>query len=416
MLSSESASTVAQTLPAVSAALPDISQNFYARLFSAHPELLRDVFNRANQTSGAQANALAGAVTTFAAHVISRPEVPPEILLSRLAHRHAAIGVSREQYTIVHKHLFGAIGEVLGAALTPAVASAWNEVYWLMADLLADREHTLYEQRVLEGHAWRGWRDWRVVGRTEETADITTFHVVPADDGPVPAFTPGQYVSLQVELPDGARQIRQYSLSCGVPGRPTWRFSVKRVGSSDTLRDGFAGEVSRHLHDRVGCGHLVSLSAPFGDLVLPERPGPLLLVSAGIGAAPMLSLLEHLNLVGHDRGVTAVHADRSHASHMRADKHRKFAESLAGGSALFWYEEPRPGHSADLPGRADLSAVAIPVEADAYICGPVPFLHDVRSQLLKAGMPGTRIHYEVFGPDMWLPGPDGAAALASPRP
>ncbi|MFD3330783.1 globin domain-containing protein [Streptomyces sp. NPDC058701] len=414
MLSSESASTVAQTLPAVSAALPAISQNFYARLFSAHPELLRDVFNRANQASGAQATALAGAVTTFAAHVISRPQDPPELLLSRLAHRHAAIGVSREQYTVVHEHLFGAIGEVLGEAVTPAVASAWNEVYWLMADQLADREHALYEQRVLDGHAWRGWRDWRLVGRTEETADITTFHLVPADDAAVPRFVPGQYVSVQVDLPDGARQIRQYSLSCGVPGRPTWRFSVKRVAGEDG--DGSAGEVSRHLHDRVECGHLVSLSAPFGDLVLPENPGPLLLVSAGIGAAPMLSLLEHLNTTGHQRGVTAVHADRSHASHMRADTHRKLAEGLPGGSARFWYEEPRPEHPEELPGRADLTTVEITPGTDAYVCGPVPFLHDARTQLQKAGLADDRIHYEVFGPDMWLPGPTGGPPLASPRP
>ncbi|MFD3697461.1 globin domain-containing protein [Streptomyces sp. NPDC058646] len=395
MLSEKATATVRATLPAVGAAIGDITELFYQKLFAAHPELIRDLFNRGNQNAGLQKQALAGAVAAFATHLVANPGQRPDVMLSRIAHKHASLGVTREQYPVVHEHLFQAIAEILGEALTPEVAEAWDEVYWLMANALAALEERLYaQQQVVAGDVWR---EWTVTARVEETADCTTFRLAPADGAPAPAHLPGQYVSVQVELADGARQIRQYSLS-SAPGSPDRAITVKRVHGS--AAGGPDGEVSGHLHARVRAGDTLRVSAPYGDLVLEDSAAPVLLASAGIGCTPMLSMLEHLADTGHTAPVTVLHADRSPADHALRGDHRALTHKLADASARFWYEEAaEPG---DGEGLLDLADVPVRAGTRAYLCGPLPFMRAVREQLLAKGVPAADIHYEVFGPDLWL--------------
>ncbi|MEW5531939.1 globin domain-containing protein [Streptomyces virginiae] len=395
MLSEQSTATVRATLPAVGAAIGDITELFYAKLFEAHPELLRDLFNRGNQNAGLQKQALAGSIAAFATHLVERPDTRPDVMLGRIAHKHASLGVTREQYTVVHRHLFAAIAEILGEAVTPEVARAWDEVYWLMANALVAIEERLYAgHRIAAGDVWR---EWTVTGRSEETADCATFRIAPADGAPAPAHLPGQYVSVQVELPDGARQIRQYSLS-SAPGSTVRAITVKRVHGPAAA--GPDGEVSNHLHAHVRPGHTLRVSAPYGDLVLQDSDAPVVLASAGIGCTPMLSMLEHLAETGHAAPVTVLHADRSPADHpLRAD-HRALTHKLADASARFWYEEDaEPG---DSTGLMDLTDVPVAPGTSAYLCGPLPFMRSVREQLIAKGVPASDIHYEVFGPDLWL--------------
>ncbi|MFB8086402.1 globin domain-containing protein [Streptomyces sp. NPDC055992] len=395
MLSESSTATVRATLPAVGAAIGDIADLFYRKLFDAHPELLRDLFNRGNQASGTQRRALAGSIAAFATQLVEQPDTRPDVLLSRIAHKHASLGVTPAQYGVVHTHLFAAIAEVLGDAVTPEVAAAWDEVYWLMANALIAIEERLYaEQGVVAGDVWR---EWEVVSRTEETDDVARFRIRPADGSPAPGFRPGQYVSVQVELPDGARQIRQYSLTCA-PGSALRSITVKRVHGGDAPD----GEVSRHLHAHVRSGDRLRVSAPYGDLVLTSEDAPLLLASAGIGCTPVLSMLEHLAEAGHRAPVTVVHGDRSPADHALRTDHTALTAELADAVAHFWYENPADGHPADRTGLVDLSGLVIPSGTHAYLCGPLPFMRSVRTQLLAKGVPASDIHYEVFGPDLWL--------------
>ncbi|MEU3004005.1 globin domain-containing protein [Streptomyces sp. NPDC007020] len=394
MLSDRSTDTVRATLPVVGAAIGDIADLFYEKLFTAHPELLRDLFNRGNQASGDQRRALAGSIAAFATALVERPGTRPDVLLERIAHKHASLGVAPEQYEVVHTHLFAAIADVLGDAVTPQVAAAWDEVYWLMANALIAIEERLYAQQGVA--AEDVWREWEVTARAEETEDVTTFLLHPAQDTPPPAFRPGQYVSVQVELPDGARQIRQYSLS-RAPGSRLRSITVKRLrgqGSPD-------GEVSRHLHEHVRTGDLLRVSAPYGDLVLDHLDAPLLLASAGIGCTPMLSMLEHLVQEGHRGPVTVVHGDRAPAAHALRTDHMRLTENLADAEAHFWYEAPEPGHPANRTGLVDLDGITVRPGTHAYLCGPLPFMRSVRGRLLEAGVRPADIHYEVFGPDLW---------------
>lgn len=395
MLSEQSAVTVRATLPVVGGAIGEITERFYAGLFAARPELLRDLFNRGNQAAGTQRQALAGSIAAFATYLVEHPDERPDAMLGRIAHKHASLGVTAEQYALVHEHLFAAIVEVLGEAVTPEVAAAWDEVYWLMANALIAIEKRLYAER-----GGSEWREWEVVGRVEETADVATFRLRPADGGPAPDFRAGQYVSVQAELPDGARQIRQYSLSAA-PGSPVRQISVKRV-LGGTAPD---GEVSNHLHARVHVGDRLRLSSPYGDLVLTDNgtDTPLLLASAGIGVTPMVAMLGHLVDTGHEGPVVVVHGDRSPAGHaLRAD-HEAYAGKLTHASVHFWYETD--ADDADVshrPGLVDLTPVAVPKGTRAYLCGPLPFMRAVRAQLIEKGVAPADIHYEVFGPDLWL--------------
>lgn len=393
MLSEQSAATVRATLPVVGGAIGEITERFYARLFAARPELLRDLFNRGNQAAGTQRQALAGSIAAFATHLVDHPDQRPDAMLSRIAHKHASLGVAPEQYALVHEHLFAAIAEVLGEAVTPEVAAAWDEVYWLMANALTTIEKRLYEES-----GGVGRRSWEVVERVEETEDVATFRVRPADGGPVPDFRAGQYVSVQVELADGARQIRQYSLSAA-PGSPLRQFSVKRVRGEA----GPDGEVSGHLHARVRPGDRLDLSAPYGDLVPAGTEAPLLLASAGIGVTPMVAILGELADAGHEGPVLVVHGDRSPGAHaLRAD-HEAFAGKLADATVHFWYETGAdPAEASHRAGLVDLAEVTVPEGTQAYLCGPLPFMRAVRAQLLGKGVAAADIHYEVFGPDLWL--------------
>ncbi|NJP79710.1 hemin transporter, partial [Streptomyces sp. AA8] len=114
MLSAESASVVRATLPAVARELDRITTRFYATMFTEHPELLDGMFNRGNQAGGTQRRALAGAFAAFAGALAADPGTRPDTLLARIAHKHVAVGVTGDQYTIVHKYLFAAIADVLG--------------------------------------------------------------------------------------------------------------------------------------------------------------------------------------------------------------------------------------------------------------------------------------------------------------
>ncbi|MEU3618515.1 globin domain-containing protein [Streptomyces sp. NPDC006872] len=392
MLSEQSAATVRATLPAVGAAIGEITERFYADLFTAHPELLRDVFNRGNQAAGTQRQALAGSFAAFAAHTVEHPHDRPDAMLGRIAHKHASLGIAPEQYAIVHKHLFGAIAAVLGEAVTPEVAAAWTEVYWLMANALIAIEKRLYEE---SGGGAR--REWQVVERVPETPDVVTFRLRPLDGAPVRDFRAGQYVSVRAELPDGARQTRQYSLS-GAPGSNLRQISVKREPGSPTTPE---GEVSNHLHARVHEGSVLELSEPYGDLVLDSgEETPLLLASAGIGVTPMVAMLAHLAATGHRAPVTVVHADRSPAAHaLRAD-HETYTAKLPDASLHLWYEREAPEGAGT--GLADLTDVPVAPGTRAYLCGPLPFMRAVRAQLIEKGVAPADVHYEVFGPDLWL--------------
>ncbi|WP_422752519.1 globin domain-containing protein [Micromonospora sp. WMMD708] len=403
MLSESSAAVVTATLPVVRAHADRITGRFYARMFAAHPELL-NLFNRGNQATGRQQAALAASVVAYAGHLTGEAATGWTAVLERIAHKHASLGITAGQYPLVGRHLMAAIGEVLGAAVTPQVAAAWDEVYWLMACELVAREARLYAATGLP-HGGVVWRDWRVTGVTPQATDVVSVTLVPVDGGPVPGFVPGQYVSVAVDLDGGrGRQIRQYSLS-DRPAADHWRITVKRVRGTAGAPDGL---VSGFLHDHVGPGDVLRLSPPFGEVSAVAGQGPLVLVSAGIGLTPAMSALAHLAATAPDRPVVLAHADRDGAAHAHRADLVELHSRLPRLRLRLWYEEITGDDAPALPaevtrGRIDPELIPLSPDAHVHLCGPLPFMNRVRGGLLRRGVPVERIAYEVFGPGM-LPG------------
>lgn len=157
------------------------------------------------------------------------------------------------------RYLLDAVDSVLGDAVTAKVHAAWDVVYWLFAAALVAAEGRLYERSGVDmAHSWR---PWRVADHAPAGEDVVTLELVPADGGPIPAFLPGQYVTVEVALPGGIRQARQYSLSCG-PGRPSLQIAVRRERGDALAPDGV---VSRHLHDVLRVGDVLQRSVLVGD-------------------------------------------------------------------------------------------------------------------------------------------------------
>jgi len=396
VLSDRSRPVIEATLPVVADHIEEIASRFYTHLFGAHPELFDGVFNRGNQAERSQQMALAGSVAVFASALVKTPEQVPEHLLSRIAHKHASLGIAPELYDVVHDNLFWAIVDVLGSAVTPEVAAAWDEVYWLMAYALINQERGLYSARGVAPDTV--WRDWEVAEKIDETPDVVTFRVRRTDQRLVRTSLPGQYVTVQVPTPDGVRQPRQYSLTRADDGEYR-QFSVKRVRGGDKPD----GEVSNLLCDTVGVGDRLTMSAPFGDVVLDDSGRPVVFASAGIGITPMAGMLSHLTAAGSQLPVTLLHADVDEQSFALREQVLADLRSLPGSAGHVWYEN---GATGTLPvevhaGQMDLSQVRLPDDATYYLCGPLPFMQAVRSALIEANVPSRDIQYEVFGPDLW---------------
>jgi nitric oxide dioxygenase len=396
VLSDRSRPVIEATLPVVAENIEEIATRFYTHLFGEHPELFDGVFNRGNQAERTQQMALAGSVAVFASSLVKVPEQLPEHLLSRIAHKHASLGIAPELYDVVHDNLFWAIVDVLGAAVTPEVAAAWDEVYWLMAYALINQERGLYSARGVEPDTV--WREWEVAEKVDETPDVVTFRLRRTDQRLVRTSLPGQYVTVQVPMPDGVRQPRQYSLTKADDGEHR-QFSVKRVRGDDKPD----GEVSNLLCDTVEVGDRLTMSVPFGDVVLDDSGRPVVFASAGIGITPMAGMLSHLTAAGSQLPVTLLHADVDEQSFALRGQVLTDLRSLPGATAHIWYER---GADSSLPvevhpGQMDLSDVELPDDATYYLCGPLPFMQAVRSALIDRNVPSRDIQYEVFGPDLW---------------
>ena len=393
------AQLVSATLPLIGAHIDEITAEFYRRMFSAHPELLRNLFNRGNQAQGAQQRALAASIATFATHLVD-PALPhPVELLSRIGHKHASLGVTADQYPIVHEHLFAAIVEVLGAdTVTAEVVEAWDRVFWIMADTLIEMERALYrEAGVADGDVYRRAR---VLSRDDDPSGAVLITVQPVG-GYVAGSAAAQYVSVGVTVPDGARQLRQYSV-VDAPDGATLTFAVKPVDAADGRP---AGEVSGWIADHVRVGDLLDVTIPFGDLPTPSGREPLLLVSAGIGVTPMVGILAHLAATAPHAVVHALHADRSQQAHPLRERQIQLLAALPNATLQTWYEDgPVDATAGAHRGLLTLDGIDIPADGQVYLCGNSGFVQAVRAQLMAKGVDTTRVHCELFAPNDWLLG------------
>jgi ferredoxin-NADP reductase/MOSC domain-containing protein YiiM len=316
----------------------------------------------------------------------------------------------------------------LGLAVQiPALSPGWQDSF---RDLLAAAEGDGtpappgVEPAPRPGPAWTGFRALRVDRVVPENTTVSSIYLAAADGGRLPAARAGQYLTLRVTGAGQPAPVRSYSLS-SAPDAGTYRISVKREPH---------GVASSYLNRDLQPGAMLDVAAPRGDFVLDAGAGPVLLISAGIGVTPVLSMLHELAARRSTRDIWWLHGARGPREHPFAAEAHALLASLPHGHEHVFYSAATPperhrGHAA--AGRLSkdqLAGLGLPAGAGAYVCGPASFMTDMQHALTAIGVDPARIHTELFGalpsinpglagqtrrPPHQPPGPPGSGPLVT---
>ncbi|HEY1945763.1 MAG TPA: MOSC and FAD-binding oxidoreductase domain-containing protein [Bryobacteraceae bacterium] len=260
-----------------------------------------------------------------------------------------------------------------------------------------------------------GFRPLVVTAVDQESADVLSLTMQSPDGRPLQTALPGQYVVLRLQRnTDGPPLFRSYSLS-GPLSTERYRISVKIEPN---------GAAGTYLREHLRVGDALDVSSPRGSFILQSGEGPVVLLSAGIGATPVLAMLYALAATHSARQVLWLHAARDRQHHPFAAEVRRLMLALPHGRSYLCYSRPdshdKVGEDFDATGhlsRSVLDQVGVPREADVYLCGPTRFMADMKEALATLGMAPERIHLEIFnGSESMTPGVVGAATRAPHLP
>ncbi|MCE8004633.1 NO-inducible flavohemoprotein [Billgrantia ethanolica] len=383
MLTRQQEQLIEATAPVVAQHLDAITQRFYPLMFARYPGVA-SLFNAAHQQSGAQQRALAGAVLAYV-QLRQDPARAREVL-GIVVEKHVSLGIQPDQYPIVGECLMAAIGEVLGDAVTPDIASAWSALYDELAGLLIELEERRYRAFAEQPGGWRGLRRFRIAATRQESAVIRSFVLEPEDGGPVADHAPGQYIGVRLTI-EGEPVYRHYSLS-DIPNGRSYRVSIKREAK---------GRVSRYFHDALAVGDNVELLPPAGELILADGDEPLLLASGGVGQTPMLPLAKQA--LSEGRRVVYLHAALDAEHHAFREELASLQSEHSGRLKTVTIHEQ--GNDADHIGRIDRQLLEhyLPSgQPRCYFVGPQGFMSAIDRALAELGIEEERRHFEHFGP------------------
>jgi ferredoxin-NADP reductase/MOSC domain-containing protein YiiM/ferredoxin len=240
---------------------------------------------------------------------------------------------------------------------------------------------------------WPGFRRLTVTAITRESDEAISIGLADPTGTPLPHPQPGQYLTVRLQ-PDGQPRtvLRNYSLS-GPPAAGTYRITVKREPN---------GVASGYLHTTLAVGDELDVAAPRGTFILDRSThAPVLLISAGIGATPVLAMLQALAADHDTRPVWWLHGARNGHEHSFAAEARRLLAQLPNAQARIFYSRPEPNDAFDTKGRLTAEAIAAldpPTDAHAYVCGPTTFMDEISAGLAALGLDATHIHTEPFGP------------------
>lgn len=386
-----------KTLEIVKATVPVLEEHgtaittvFYKNMFNEHPELL-DIFNETNQKLGRQQTALAMTVLAAAKHLEKLATLLPQV--TQISHKHRALQILPEHYPIVGHHLLGAIKEVLGDAANDDIINAWTEAYDEIASVFIQIEHGMYEQEM-----WSGFAPFKITEKAEAATDIAAFTVVPVNadiDLSKLSLSAGQYITVKANPEDSAHlALRHYSLYSATSDKGI-QFAVRRDNRNEHY-----GLVSNHLHDHLDVGDTILLSAPAGDFelnqdLIQQNDIPLVLVSAGVGVTPILSMLEAQVTANPKRPIVWVYACQNKEHHAFDSKVNELLAAADNVEKHIFYFES--GQILDEAWLANL-----PKPADIYVCGSMMFMESIIDGLMALDHGVDSVHYEPFGPKMSL--------------
>jgi ferredoxin-NADP reductase/MOSC domain-containing protein YiiM len=306
--------------------------------------------------------------------------------------------------------------QVLRALCIPALSDGWKASFQAIVDQAAapGAAGNAGLSAVSPPPAWPGFRPLAVTAVERESDSVISVDLADPDGAALPAALPGQFLTLRLNaVPSAPPLLRSYSLS-GPPDAGSYRVSVKREPH---------GTGSAFVHARVHSGDQLDAAAPRGTFVLQPGETPVLLISAGVGATPVLAMLYALAASGSARDIWWLHGARSRAEEPFAAESRSLLASLARGHRHVCYSRPGPGdvqgRDYQTPGRLSasvLAALELPRDADAYICGPAAFMAEISAALVDLGIAPRRVRTEIFGTAPPQTPGIAAAAVRPPHP
>lgn len=393
---------VQATVPTLQQQSKAFSELFYRNMFAAHPELL-NIFNPANQASGQQPRSLAGSVLVYGAN-LHQPEVLGS-MVERIAHKHVSLEAQAEHYPVVGKFLLDALQTILGDQATPETIQAWKAAYEQLAQIMIDVEGQMYDAAKSQG--WSSFKPFQVIEKKAESSVITSFILEPKDGQPLPHFLAGQYLSLQIKVPNYPHtQIRQYSLSQASNGK-SYRISVKREPAPQDQPSAPAGLISNYLHDQVNQGDELLVHMPAGDFVLKDSSKPLVLLSGGVGITPMMSMLNTLAQEKSKRPILFIHSALNQEVHAFKEEVKALQDQFNDMQSLMFYTHPP--HSPHYLNEYQTGLISLeklrsrlPKEADCYYCGPTGFTQTIKQILDTLNIPSKCQFTETFGPTAYV--------------
>jgi ferredoxin-NADP reductase/MOSC domain-containing protein YiiM/ferredoxin len=286
------------------------------------------------------------------------------------------------------------------ALRVPALSSGWRASFKSLLEQPQSTREAGGNTGLVPGAgpapAWPGFRKLRVAASVREAVGVTSLVLEPMDGQPLAPALPGQFVALRLRpVPDAPPLLRSYSLS-GEPGDVRYRISVKRNP------DSVAGT---YIQDGVRIGDVLEVSAPRGSFTLLPGDGPVVLLSAGIGATPVLAMLHALAAATSPRQVWWIHGAHDGGEQPFAAEVRACLEGLPHAHHHIRYSAPRaedrPSVDFDAAGRIDAAVLrelgSVPRDADFYMCGPAGFMTGLTVGLTAWGVAASRIHSELFG-------------------
>jgi ferredoxin-NADP reductase len=304
--------------------------------------------------------------------------------------------------------------QVLRALRIPALSGGWKASFQEMLGQPGQPTGNAGLTEASPPPAWPGFRPLAVTGISRESETVISVHLADPEGGSVPAALPGQFLTLRLHPGlAGTPLLRSYSLS-GPVGARDYRISVKREEH---------GAASQFLHSRVRAGDLLEAAAPRGTFTLRPGQRPVLLISAGVGATPVLAMLHALAAARSTRDIWWLHGARRHADEPFAAESRALLAGLPSAHRHICYSSPGPddsqGRDYQTAGRLSAPVLAdldLPRDADAYLCGPSAFMADVSAALAAAGIQAAHIRTEVFGAGPALTPGIAPAAARRPHP
>jgi len=280
----------------------------------------------------------------------------------------------------------------------PALSKGWQGSFQAMLQQDLGSKTTVgnpglaYEE---QAPAWPGFRQMRVAGIKKESDSVTSFILSPTDGQPLALFRAGQFVVLRLQLEQNKPPIlRSYSLS-DLPVADHLRISVKKE---------LNGVGSSFLCNRTQEGDVLDVSAPRGTFTLRPSQDPVVLLSAGVGATPVMSMLHALVAEKSEREIWWIYGARNSGDHPFAEESRSLLKQLSRGRGYTVYSRPaatdRVGADFDAPGHMDtalLQRLGVARASDFYLCGPSSFLQNMRDGLENWGVLAGNVHTEIFG-------------------